>query len=60
LGILISFGSALDTAKAPVAPEMLVLSVLMDQLRRHGSPCSAGRREAGVMAEDFQKHNRGR
>jgi hypothetical protein len=37
---------------------MLVSSVLMDQLRRHGSPDQPGGEKGRVMAEDFPKYNR--
>src|SRR3954463_9717821 len=42
LGILLSFGSASDTGQKPGPAGNAHMSVLMDQLRRHGSPYQPG------------------
>jgi hypothetical protein len=58
LGIWLSFAAA--TGKCPADRILLDLSVLIEHFAVATAALSAGRREAGVMAEPQAKYNRPR
>src|SRR3954468_5177685 len=55
LGILLSFGSASDTGQKPGPAGNAHMSVLMDQLRRHGSPYQPGGGRPGIWQRPVEK-----
>src|ERR1700755_618492 len=55
LGILLSFGSASDTGQRPGPAGNAHLSVLMVQLRRHGSPNQLGSGRPGLWQRTVEK-----